>query len=407
MSETISAPHGFAYLFEKFPSFSQTFCAREVKALRRQGLEFPVFSLRRPVDEPTQNELADGVVHYLPEKFDEILAGDAGMRRSARSAQEKLKALWGSEKEKKRIYEALWLGPKLREARVGHVHVHFAGMAARTAFWLKELFGINYSITAHANDIFRDEPPERLAQIFAAAAVVVTVSDFSVRYLQKHYPSLSAKFFRVYNGIEMDRFWPSDFPSGRSLILSVGRYIEKKGFGDLIEACARLGERDFECQIIGHGPLEEDLKLQANRLGLATRVVMNGPKTEAEIRELLSRSSLFVLPCLNASDGAVDNLPTVIMEAMAASLPVVSTAVAGVPEMVLEGKTGFVVAEKNPEALAERMARLIDDKNLAREMGSAGRELCRELFDDSRTSACLLEVLMSHGAISPSFRIAA
>ena len=91
-----AAPRGFAYLFEKFPSFSQTFCAREVKALRDQGLIFPVFSIRRPIDEPPQDELADsGPVQYLPEKFDTILASDSGFRRAARKAQGDLDHTWG------------------------------------------------------------------------------------------------------------------------------------------------------------------------------------------------------------------------------------------------------------------------------------------------------------------------
>lgn len=389
-----------AYLFEKFPSFSQTFCAREVMALRREGVEFPVFSIRRPHDEPRQDELAVGPVTYLPEKFDDLLASDTAFRRSARCAQEQLRTLWGCEKEKRRIYEALWLGPKLREAGVHHVHVHFAGTAARTAFWLNHLFGIKFSITAHANDIFRDEPPERLAQIFAAAAVVVTVSDFSVRFLQEHYPALREKFCRVFNGIETERFPVSNFPEGVPLILTVGRYIEKKGFADLIDACARLEGREFSCQIVGHGPLGGELQARADRLGLGDRVTLTGPKTESEIRAVLARSRVFVLPCLNAADGAVDNLPTVIMEAMAAGLPVVSTAVAGVPEMVQEGGTGFVVAEKDPAALAQAMVRLLDDEALARQMGAAGRIRCEELFDSRRTTASLRDVFRSHGALS-------
>jgi colanic acid/amylovoran biosynthesis glycosyltransferase len=400
MPGNISAPLGFAYLFERFPSFSQTFCVREVEAMHRRGLEFPVFSIRKPAGEPLQDYFSDiGPIYFLPEKFDTILASDTNFRRAARRALESLRALWGCEEQKRRIYEALWLGPMLREAGIRHVHVHFAGTAARTAFWLKRLFGVNYSITAHANDIFRDEPPARLTQIFGAAAVVVTVSEFSLRFLRAKYPSNGHKFYRVFNGIEVDRFPTSSFPDGRPLIVSVGRYIPKKGFCRLVEACSRLEARDFECQIIGNGPLEESLKEQAALLGLAKRVIITGPKPEGEIKRLLERSRMFVLACTRAEDGAMDNLPTVIMEAMAAGLPVISTNVAAVSEMIVDGETGFVVPEEDSAALAQKMTFLLDNPEVARAMGMRGRERCRELFDSNRTSDALCEVLTSHGAL--------
>ncbi|HEY5705941.1 MAG TPA: glycosyltransferase family 4 protein [Terrimicrobiaceae bacterium] len=404
MPGRISAPLGFAYLFERFPSFSQTFCVREVEAMHGRGLEFPVFSIRKPAGEPVQDYFSDiGPIYFLPEKFDTILASDTNFRRSARRALDSLRALWGCEEQKRRIYEALWLGPMLREAGIRHIHVHFAGSAARTAFWLKRLFGVEYSVTAHANDIFRDEPPERLAQIFDAAAVVVTVSEFSLRYLRSRYPSQCDKFYRVFNGIEIDRFRTSSFPNGRPLILSVGRYIPKKGFCTLVEACSRLEGRDFECQIIGNGPLEESLKEQAALLGVDQRVSITGPKAEGEIKRLLQRSRMFVLACTRAEDGAMDNLPTVIMEAMAAGLPVVSTDVAAVSEMIADEETGFIVSERDSTALAQKIARLLDDPELARTTGTKGRERCLELFDLNRTSAALCEILTEYGAI-PSRR---
>ena len=404
MPGRISAPLGFAYLFERFPSFSQTFCVREVEAMHGRGLEFPVFSIRKPAGEPVQDYFSDiGPIYFLPEKFDTVLASDTNFRRSARRALESLRALWGCEEQKRRIYEALWLGPMLREAGIRHIHVHFAGSAARTAFWLKRLFGVEYSITAHANDIFRDEPPERLAQMFRAAVVVVTVSEFSLRYLRTKYPSHDEKFCRVFNGIEVDRFQTSSFPDGRPLILSVGRYIPKKGFCTLVEACSRLEGKDFECQIIGNGPLEESLKEQAALLGVDQRVSITGPKAEGEIKRLFERSRMFVLSCTRAEDGAMDNLPTVIMEAMAAGLPVVSTDVAAVSEMIADEETGFIVPERDSGALAQKMACLLENPELARAMGMRARERCRELFDLDRTSAALREILTEHGAL-PSRR---
>lgn len=389
-----------AYIFEKFPSFTQTFCAREVSAINGEGIHPPVYSIRQTGNEPASAKLLyPGVVEYLPEKYDVIIAENSDFRRRARKALDDMRRIWGDESEKRRIYEALWLAPRLKERGIRHVHTHFAGIGARTAFWLNRLAGINYSLTAHANDIFRDETAERLAQIFQAAAFVVTVSDFSCRYLQQNFPKLATKFHRVYNGIEMEKFQVTSFPEDKPLIVSVGRYIEKKGFQDLISACAQLGDRNYECQIIGHGPLEEELLQQVKTLGLEGRVIIAGPKSEEEIAELLSRAYMFVLPCVTSADGAMDNLPTVIMEAMAAGLPVVSTRLAGVPEMVLDGQTGSIVEEHDVSGVASKMAHLLDNPTLAREWGSAGHALCREIFDWKITSSSLIGLFRQYKAL--------
>lgn len=390
----------FAYLFERFPSFTQTFCFREVLALRRLGVAAPIFALRDPAGEPRQDfppELA-GLTTYVPTSFEERLAKDARFRRDARRALADLRALWGDETEKRRIYEALWLLPELRKRGVEHVHVHFAGIAARTAFWLNRLGDIRYSFTAHANDVFCDESPERLEMLMARAEVVVTVSDFSVRFLRERHPAQAGRVQRVYNGIDLERFRCSELPADRPpLILAVGRYIEKKGFADLVAACRQLGDRAFECRIVGQGPLEAELRAAAAG---DPRIDISGPKSEREIAELLARTTVFALPCVDEVGGGKDNLPTVIMEAMAASVPVVSTPVAGVPEMVLDGVTGRLVPPNDPTALASALGEVLDDAAAARAMGQAGRRRCEERFATARVAVELRDVLAAEGAFT-------
>lgn len=383
---------GFAYLFERFPSFTQTFCFREVLEMRRQGVDAPVFSIRTPRDEPEQSfppELT-GLTTYLPESFDAILASDAGFRRRARRVLGDLRKLWGGEAEKRRIYEALWLLPRLREAGIGHLHVHFAGTAARTAFWLKRLGGIRFSVTAHANDIFCDEPRDRLEMVLDAAERVVTVSDFSARWLREALPRQAAKVRRVYNGISVDRFRRGGVQGGVPGIVGVGRYIEKKGFADLISACAKLGDIEFSCRIVGDGPLEADLRARVAGSG---RVDITGPLSESAIVEELAAATVFALPCVDSADGGKDNLPTVIMEAMAAGLPVVSTRLAGIPEMVVDGETGFLVEPGDVNGLAARLGELLTDPVRALEMGEAGSARCRKMFATERTTEELRRVL--------------
>jgi colanic acid/amylovoran biosynthesis glycosyltransferase len=396
---------GFAYLFERFPSFSQTFCFREVVEMRRQAGGAEVFSIRAPDGEPRQDFPA-GLVEttcYLPASFDAHLA-EGRFRKRARLWISRMERLWGDDGEKRRIYEALWLADAARERGIRHIHAHFAGMAARTAFWLNRIAGVPYSFTAHANDVFCDEPKERLAMLVREAAFVASETDYSVRFLQKLYPECASKIHRVHNGIYLDRFAPAERMAGKPLVLSVGRYIEKKGFGDLIEACAEIRGIDFECRIVGQGPLEAALRGQAERAGLGGRVDLTGPKSESEVAGLLAKASVFVLPCVATVDGGSDNLPTVIMEAMAAGVPVISTPVAGVPEMVVDGETGWLVPEHDPQALRERIEAALHNPAKALAMGVAGRKRCAERFDIARTTGALRRLLGEAGAFEAGRR---
>ncbi|PYI91075.1 MAG: hypothetical protein DME97_15200 [Verrucomicrobia bacterium] len=375
-----------AYLFERFPSFGQTFCYREVAELERRGTKVHVFSIRRPLNEPEQDwdEQLVERVHYLPEEKPLVAEVDRVLRSKAvspetRAAVEK----WGRQSDFLRLYQAIYVGTRLQEQGLRHIHAHFAGMAARTAYWIKEFFAIPYSFTAHANDIFAPRDfVVSLAQLIKNAAAVVTVSDFAVRLLQERFPQGAAQIHRVYNGVDLSRFQPSDFSARPAAIVSIGRLIEKKGFEDLISACALLRSRqgDFHCSIIGEGPLEETLRTQIAANGLEQSVELTGPQTQAQIAERLAHATVFALPCTREADGGMDNLPTVIMEAMAAGLPVISTPLGGIPEMVEPGVNGELVPERDPAALGAAIERLIADPEQARRFGKRGREIAREKF---------------------------
>lgn len=399
----MAAEPGFAYLFERFPAFSQTFCFREVAEVLRRNVPTHVFAIRKTEGEPGQDfppELV-GVTECLPESYEAILKSDVDFRRRSRRSLRAMRRQWDSGKEKHRIYEAEWLGPRLLEKGVGHVHAHFAGLAARTAFWMKHLYGIRFSFTAHANDIFTEDAAVYVKHLMREAEFVVTETDFSAAYLREHYPASAGKVARVYNGMQFGDEIPRPASPASSVILTVGRYIEKKGFEYLIDACAKLALPDFRCLIVGQGPREEALRQQVEALGLSRQIEITGPKSQSEIALLLKIASVFVLPCVNEGCGGSDNLPTVIMEAMGASLPVISTRVAGIPEMVIDGQTGLLVPEKNVDALATALSSLLTDPAKAAEMGRRGRQHALDHFDIASTTTHLLELFKNHGAFHP------
>lgn len=385
-----------AYLFERFPSFGQTFCYREVAELERQGLKVQVFSIRRPVNEPAQDWDKQIVerVHYLPDEKALVSEVEEALRKKrvsnkVRDAVQK----WGRQSDFLRLYQAIYIGMRTKQAGIGHLHAHFAGMAARTAFWIREFFGIPYSFTAHANDIFAPRDfVVSLPKLIESAAAIVTVSDYAAGDLKRRFPESAAKIHRIYNGVELARFHPPDPGSGTPAIISIGRLIEKKGFADLISACALLTSRrrGFICEIIGEGPLEETLLTQITGAGLDACVRLIGPQTQAQIALRLAHATIFVLPCTREADGGMDNLPTVIMEAMAAGLPVISTPLGGIPEMVEHEVNGELVPERDPAAICAAMERLISDPERARRLGDRGRQIAREKFSIETSARALI-----------------
>jgi len=393
-----------AYVFERFPSFGQTFCYREVAELGRQGADLSLFSIRQPAGEPPQDWDAGIVrkVHYLPGESDLVEEIDRAERAGElpRSAGRALRE-WGRQSDFLRLYQAACIGRFLEKAGIRYVHAHFAGMAARTAYWIRQFYGIEYSLTVHANDIFAPRDfIVSLRRLFESARAVVTVSDFAVAHLKASFPEQAPKFHRVYNGVEVDRFRQAQFTDTTPLVLSIGRLIEKKGFTDLIAACGILKARgrNFLCEIVGEGPQEQSLREQIAQAGLHECVQLVGPRTQGEIVERLAATTLFVLPCRQDPSGDMDNLPTVIMEAMAAGLPVVSTTIAGVPEMVAADVSGELVPPNEPGTLAEAMVRLLSDIGRAREYGSRGREIAEDKFSLKKNVTALASILVKSQA---------
>ena len=386
----------FAYLFERFPSFGQTFCYREVAELARQGVMPPIFSIRKPRDKPSQDWDKQIVerVHYLPEEK-ELLDEVRRASQKQKITREVIAALdeWGRRTDFLRLYQAVYIGLRLQRMGIAHAHAHFAGMAARTAFWIQKFFGISFSFTAHANDIFAPRDFEiGLDKLVDAARAIITETDYAKEFLQEHFPKRADRIHRIYNGLNLAEFRRADFSSASPTIIAVGRLIDKKGFADLIQACRLLVERgkSFRCQIFGEGPLEEKLCRQIEELNLQNCVELPGPKPQHEIRKYLAAGTVFVLPSVIDPEGGRDNLPTVIMEAMATGLPVVSTGIGGIPEMVIDNETGVLVSAGDADGLADAIDRVIIDLALAKKLGQAGHERAETLFSIQKNVRSLL-----------------
>jgi glycosyltransferase involved in cell wall biosynthesis len=392
------------YLYSRYPVLSQTFCDAEMLALERLGFELEIGSVYPPLTSLRHEHIAwlRAPIHYAPPqeilKISEKTAKTNG--NWPRDLVERHERKYGpGVKAEQRARNALYFADHFKRRGVDHVHVHFANRAAHTAMFLKEISGIPFSVTAHGQDFMKDlGNDDLLREICAAAEFVAAETDYSRDLLRQRCPDSAAKIHRVHNGMDLTRFSAPHYKiSGNAAlrIISIGRLVAFKGFEYLIDACAELARRglNFTCEIIGDGPLRGDLEAIIRKLNLSDRVHLLGSLSQSAVLERLWAADIFALPSVTDTQGASDVFPTVIIEAMAAARPVVSTHLAGIPESVVHGETGLLVPPEDTMALAEALGRLIQDPKLRLHYGRAGRERIEQHFRIEHTVTPLIELL--------------
>ena len=388
------------YLYSRYPVLSQTFCDAEMLELERREHEIILGSLYPPKTALRHEYLKRlrAPIRYAPSSRElDALARKAKRKRrwpTALVAQHEKK--YGTEyKAALRARNALFFVELFEGARVPHFHVHFANRAAHTAMFVKAVSGIPFSMTAHGQDFMSDlGNDELLRELCASAEFVGAETDFSRDLLAARCPESRSKIFRVYNGIDLSRF-PGGAEACPSKIrfLSVGRLVAFKGFDILIDACAELQKQriNFDCEIIGDGALREELEERASRQNLRERIHFAGEQSQNYVRAALCDCDVFVLASAPDERGASDIFPTVIAEAMATGKPVVSTTVAGIPELVANGEAGLLVPPRDARALGDAMEQLARDEHLRLNFGDAGRLRIEQKFTIEKTIEPLLE----------------
>jgi glycosyltransferase involved in cell wall biosynthesis len=296
----------------------------------------------------------------------------------------------------KEFLQAVWTTKLLLEAGdVRHIHAHFCHGATTVAWLVSIITGLPFSFTAHAKDIYCASlnPAGLLRRKLRAARFVVTCTEANRKYLLEVEPTANVRC--IYHGLnaEFAGFLansanaPGKNPKLRAL--GVGRLVPKKGFDVLVEACAILKHRgfNFEAIIVGeHGEHEAELRNQIAAHGLADEVRFTGPMDQARLYDEYQNADVFCLPCRVLDNGDRDGLPNVLMEAMACGLPVITTPVSGIPEIINDGHNGALVPPNDAEALANAIQRISADPMLARNLGRAGRLTVLEHFDGNKTA---------------------
>lgn len=399
-----SAP-SIAYLAPEIPALSATFVYEEMFGLERRGVSVVPVSVHRPHQPAHGQEALAARVRYLYDgsKAKLVLSGLARLPFFLGAP----KAVgWlvsdilecgllkpGTWKLAYQFLASVRLAEMLREERCAHLHVHFAHVPAQIAMYASALAGVPFTIMAHANDIF--ERGLLLDRKAKRAMRMLTISEHNRAYLEQA-------------GIAPDRLAvlrcgvsfagrlssPAWAARDRYRIGTLGRLVEKKGVDVLIRAVAQLGDRPYriELSIAGDGPLRGELERLVAELGLGDVVRFEGSMPHQMVQEWMHGLDAFVLACKQDANGDMDGIPVVLMEAMSQSVPVISTRLSGIPELVVDGRTGLLAAPGDHADLADRIGRLLEAPELRRQLAENALEHVHSEFSQQVN----LDRLMTH-----------
>jgi colanic acid/amylovoran biosynthesis glycosyltransferase len=390
-----------AYVVSAYPAISHAFIQREVRAMRALGATVEVFSVHRALPSDLLSgvdaEEAAATSSILPIRVNDLLG--AHLRAFLRSPRAYLATLRYAVSQAPRgarsrlwqlfyFAEALVLWARCEDRDLHHLHAHLANVAADVS-WLAAHFGRMadrqgswcWSFTMHGCVEFWEVDRFNLARKVAAADLVICISDFTRAQLMalcdpKHWSKLHV----VHCGVELDRYQLQASAGSTEdpiQILAVGRLSHEKGHLMLLAAVAELRRRSLLAQltVVGDGPLRSQLEAEAKRLEIEDVVAFVGSASQDEMPAFFARADIFCQPSF------AEGIPVVLMEAMAVGLPVVSTSVAGIPELVAHGRSGLLVAPGRPDLLADALSGLVSSADARIAMGRAGRAIVEQDFD--------------------------
>jgi glycosyltransferase involved in cell wall biosynthesis len=274
-----------------------------------------------------------------------------------------------------------------------HLHVHFAHIPTDIAMYAAGISAVPFSFTAHANDLF--ERGWLLEKKVQRARFAVTISEYN-RQLIKKRGGAEHKIHVIRCGVDHMAFAARSSRAENPIpkIGTLSRLVEKKGIDDLIRACKILRDRNiaFRFEIAGDGPLLAELQQLADDGDLSAQVHFKGPLSHAQVPQWLQSLDVFALACKKDRNGDMDGIPVVLMEAMLAGIPVISTRISGIPELIEDGRSGLLAEPASSEHLAGAIARLLSDETLYSDLRKNAIAMVQTEFDLSNNVARLNEL---------------
>lgn len=404
-----------AIFLKGYPRLSETFIAQEILALQNAGLPLQLVSLRHPTDtkrHPVHHEITSPIL-YLPEyiHLEPLRCLKAWWQARKLPGYKKARNIWirdlwrdKTRNRVRRFIQAVVAASELEPDCAwfyGHF-IHTPGSVTRYAATMRNL---PYSLSAHAKDIWTS-PDWELSEKLDDAKWTVTCTKGGADHLANLAKADDAVRL-VYHGLDLDRFpAPKEKGSNRNgsdpdapvQFLSVGRAVEKKGLDTLLEAFALLPkDLNWRWTHIAGGPLLSDLKQLGEKLEISDRLEFLGSQSQARVLQAYLESDVFVLPCRIAADGDRDGLPNVIVEAQSQRLPVISSPISGIPELIEHDKNGLLVEPNQPSLLADALEQLARNSATRQKMGADGMAKVHKNFDAKNEIDLLLKLLNTDG----------
>lgn len=397
-----------AIVASQFPETNETFVIRELAALSNGGLPIHIYSLKTCRDRIRHPEATalecitttmawDSPKTWLRAATAFLLSPVKAIKGLGWIVRHESGSVMNMAKAGVIWMQSLALARRMQKDGITHVHAHWATMPTTAAVLISRFLEVRFSFTAHAWDIFVKNPSLRRKVELSAA--VITCTDFNRAALWLMCPDEKDKIVLNYHGVNVHKFARAvsrtDISETSPLFLSVGRFVEQKGYEDLVAAYRDLHERDFDFQavIVGEGPLLKKIESQIVDYGLVNKVRITAAMPQQELVDLYKRACAFVLPCVIAEDGDRDGIPNVILEALAAGLPVISTTVSGVPEAVIHGKNGLCVEPHSPAELSAAIESIVRDDDIREQMAVEARRLAVATFADDIHMPTLVKLM--------------
>lgn len=381
------------YLMKGYPRYSETFIAQEIHLLEQLGFDLHIVSLRLP-DSSQRHPIHDQIkapVLYLPEYLKDEPIRVLKALFNLRNFQNKKKMFrfwWQMRRYSKfanwmrRLGQAIVLANEFPED-IAHIHVHFLHTPGTVGCLTSMLTNLKWSCSAHAKDIWTITEQEKKDKLNDMQWLTTCT-----RTGQEHLQTLvedPKKIHLDYHGVDFTRFEFAEESSAltdKFAIVSVGRPVDKKGYKYLLLALSILNSRsDWHFYHIGQGELLDELKEFGEELGLQDRITWYGAKPQPFVLGLYRQGDLFVLPCIQSEDGDRDGIPNVFVEAQSQKLCCLATDLPSVLELIDHEKTGYIVPQRDPHALAEAITYLIEHPEELKKFANAGQKNVLENFD--------------------------